>query len=191
MGKKYKTIKHELIQYYQWLRQYGLNDSHSGNASVKDGNTIWVTPSGACADTLRQSDLIECNINGTLGSRASLDALLHVETYQSNSETAAVLHSHNPYTLALTMNSNEFKPIDFEGALYFETIPVISIAYDQYVQQAPQAVSHTLKTHKACVVKGHGIYVAGKDLNMAYKWTCSLEHSAKIAYLNNQLNKTL
>ena len=191
MTKKYKSIKHELVQYYQWLRQYGLNDSHSGNVSVKDGDIIWVSPSGACADTLQPSELVECNIDGTIGAGASLDAPLHVQTYQNNPETGAVLHSHNPNTLALTMNANDFKPIDFEGALYFKTVPVISIAYNEYVKKAPQAVSHALKTQKACVVKGHGIYVAGKDLNTAYKWTCSLEHSAKIAYLHNQLNKTL
>ena len=185
------NIKAQLVSYYLWLRQYGLNDSHSGNASVRDGDTIWVTPSGACADTLQPSDLIECNIDGVIGNSASLDAPLHVQTYQNNPATGAVLHSHNPNTLALTMNANEFKPIDFEGALYFGSVPVITIAYDEYVQKAPQAVSQTLKTQKACVVKGHGIYVAGKNLNTAYKWTCSLEHSAKIAYLHNQFNKTL
>ena len=25
-------LKQELVQYYRWLRQYGINDSHSGNA---------------------------------------------------------------------------------------------------------------------------------------------------------------
>ncbi len=189
MSDKNLNLKHQLVQYYQWLRQYGLNDSHSGNASIKDADSIWVTPSGACADTLKPSDLIECNIDGTLGAGASLDALLHVKTYQTNTEAKAVLHSHNPHTLALTMNSVEFSPIDFEGALYFESVPVLSIAYDKYVEKAPEAVSQSLKTHKACIVQGHGIYVAGKDLNTAYKWTCSLEHSAKIAYLHNQHNK--
>lgn len=181
------TSKHELIRAYQWLRHYGLNDSHSGNASIRDGDTIWVTPSGACADILVVSDLIECNINGTIGDGASLDAPLHVKTYQRNPNTLAVLHSHNPHTLALTMNGEDFKPIDFEGALYFGKVPVITIPYERYVEQAPAAVSECLQYNKACIVRGHGIYVSGETLNLAYKWTCSLEHSAKIAFLNSQL----
>lgn len=30
-------MKDDLVRHYHWLRQYGLNDSHSGNASVRDG----------------------------------------------------------------------------------------------------------------------------------------------------------
>ena len=43
----------DLVRHYLWLRRYGLNDSHSGNASVRDGELVWVTPTGCCADTLR------------------------------------------------------------------------------------------------------------------------------------------
>ena len=188
MHNNHENIKESLVQTYRWLRVYGLNDSHSGNASVRVGDTIWVTPSGACADTLQASQLIECNINGQVGEGASLDAPLHVETYQNNELTRAVLHSHNPHALALTMNGADFKPIDFEGALYFESVPVITIPYELYVEQAPGKVSKSLHKHKACIVRGHGIYVAGENLDQAYKWTCSLEHSAKISYLNSHCN---
>ena len=184
-----KLLKKSLVQYYRWLRHYGLNDSHSGNASVRDGKIIWVTPSGACADTIKVDDLIECNIDGTIGTGASLDAPLHVQTYQRNPTTRAVLHSHNPHTLALTLNGKDFIPIDFEGALYFESIPVLTIPYEQYTELAPTKVSTCLENNKACVVRGHGIYVSGEDLNLAYKWICSLEHSAKIASIAVSVNK--
>ena len=50
------VLKQELVQHYGWLRKYGYNDSHSGNASVRDDSTIWVTPTGACADTLHADE---------------------------------------------------------------------------------------------------------------------------------------
>ena len=52
----------DLIRHYRWLRQYGINDSHSGNASVRDGDRVWVTPTGACADTLAAADLKACTL---------------------------------------------------------------------------------------------------------------------------------
>jgi L-fuculose-phosphate aldolase len=37
------------------------------------------------------------------------------------------------------------------------------------------------------VVRGHGVYASAENLNLAYKWTCSLELSAKIAALAGNL----
>jgi L-fuculose-phosphate aldolase len=36
------------------------------------------------------------------------------------------------------------------------------------------------------VVRGHGVYAAGESLERAYKWTCSLELSAKTAVIARQ-----
>jgi len=82
----------ELIKTYRWLRRYGNNDSHSGNASLRVGARLWVTPTGACADTLTASDLVECPVRGPCAKGASLDAPLHQLVYQENSRARAVLH---------------------------------------------------------------------------------------------------
>ncbi len=175
--------KQELVQYYRWLRQYGLNDSHSGNASVRTGDRIWVTPTGACADTLVPEALVECHLDGRIGSGASLDAPLHLEVYRANPAAAAVLHSHGPHTVALTLNGHDFEPRDFEGQLYFPRVPVIRIPYDRYLAEAPGGVASALAHHPIAVVCGHGVYACAANLNLAYKWTCSLELSAKTAFI--------
>ncbi|MDY6992018.1 MAG: class II aldolase/adducin family protein [Pseudomonadota bacterium] len=178
----------QLVQYYRWLRQYGLNDSHSGNASVREGDTVWITPTGACADTLEVADLIPCHLGQTPPPQASLDAPLHLSVYQHNIQARAVLHSHGPYIVALTLNGEDFVPVDFEGQYYFSTIPVLNIAYDQYEHQSPQLVAETLAHHRATIVSGHGLYVQAKTLNLAYKWSCSLELSAKTAFIAQQIH---
>ncbi|MGH1538531.1 MAG: class II aldolase/adducin family protein [Gammaproteobacteria bacterium] len=181
------SIKEDLVHHYRWLRKYGYNDSHSGNASVREEDTIWVTPTGACADTLTAEDLVACSIDGTYGKNASFDAKLHLEVYKQNSKAKAVFHSHGPYTIALTMNGNDFIPEDFEGKLYFPNVPVHTISFDEYSDRSPQLVANTLHQHCITVVSGHGVYACAESINLAYKWSCSLEHSAKIAFLNQQL----
>ena len=180
------SSKVTLLEHYRWLRQYGLNDSHSGNASCRDGETIWVTPTGSCADTLSSDELIACTLAGHCEARASLDAPLHVRVYQLNAEATCVLHSHGPYTLAMTMQGEDFYPIDFEGQYYFDVIPVLNIAFDDYLAQSPEQVARTLVKYPICVVRGHGVYAQAKTINLAYKWTCTLEHVAKVAYLTQQ-----
>lgn len=181
------NIKQELVQYYHWLRQYGLNDSHSGNISVRDGNKIWVTPTGACADTLTDNDLIDCTLTESPPVGATLDAALHLAVYQQNKNANAVMHSHGAHTVAMTLNGDDFIPADFEGQYYFPAVPVLNIAYDDYLDEAPQRVAKALSKHKIVIVRGHGIYAQAETLNLAYKWTCSLELSAKTACLAKQV----
>jgi L-fuculose-phosphate aldolase len=181
-------LKQQLVQHYLWLRQYGCNDSHSGNASLRWHEQIWVTPTGCCADTLQADDLVLCNIDGTVGNGASLDAPLHIAVYQKNSSANAVFHSHGPHAVALTLNGADFVPVDFEGQYYFPSVPVISIDYAQYVEISPAAVADKLVDNKVTIVKGHGVYAAAETINLAYKWSCSVELSAKTAWLALQIN---
>jgi L-fuculose-phosphate aldolase len=178
--------KQNLVQHYRWLRQYGINDAHSGNASVKTNETVWITPTGACADTLQADELVACTLAGPPPTGASLDAPLHLAIYTMNPLARTVLHSHGPYTVAMTMNGEDFIPPDFEGQYYFPRVPVISIAYARYLDEAPQKVAEVLAEYPIAVVRGHGVYACAESVNLAYKWTCSLELSAKTAFIASQ-----
>jgi len=193
-----RDLRAELVRHYRLLREHGLNDSHSGNASVRDGDAVWITPTGACADSLTRGDLVRCALDSSEASAgdpvgtkpgASLDAPLHLAVYRRNPAAGAVLHSHGPHAIALTLASREFVPIDFEGAYYFPRVPVVVAdataagAAADYVQQSPALVAEALAAHKVCVYRGHGVYAWGEDLDRAYKWSSSFEASARIAWL--------
>jgi len=176
----------DLVRHYRWLRRFGLNDSHSGNASVRDGGRLWITPTGACADTLEPADLVGGTLEAGFGDGASLDAPLHLAVYRANPQAAAVLHSHGPHTVAVTFDGEDFLPPDFEGQYYFGTIPVLRIAYERYLAESPPQVAAALVEHPVTVVRGHGVYAWGPSVNLAYKWTSSLELSARTALLAMQ-----
>lgn len=150
---------------------------------MRDEERFWVSPTGACADTLSADDLIHCNLKGSLPGGASLDAALHQAIYRQNPSARAVLHSHNPYTIALTLDGNDFTPADFEGYYYFGTVSVIDISFERYVEEAPEKIASLLTKNRIAIVRGHGVYSSAETINLAYKWLCSLELSAKTAYL--------
>jgi len=181
---KVANLKQDLVQHYRWLRQYGLNDSHSGNASVRDGDIIWVTPTGCCADTMEADDLVSCTIDGQIGEGASLDARMHITVYQLSPSSRSVLHSHGPHSVGATMNGKDFKPIDFEGQYYFQNVPVLNIEYQDYLSESPNNVPKALAKNKIIIVRGHGVYATAESINLAYKWTCSLELSAKTRHIS-------
>lgn len=182
-------LRADAVRVYRYLRRYGYNDSHSGNLSVRKGERFWVTPTGACADTLRKTELVGCDVEGALGAAASLDASLHQAVYRADPTVGAVIHSHCPYAVAMTFDGEDYVPPDFEGQYYLPRVPVLTIAYESYVAEAPQRVAGTLARARVAIVRGHGVYARGRDLNEAYKWTCSVELSAKTAWLARQAGK--
>jgi L-fuculose-phosphate aldolase len=177
------ALKKDLIHVYRWLRRYGYNDSHSGNVSARRDHRFWVTPTGACADTLKKRDLIACGVEGALPVGASLDAPLHQAVYAASPGIAAVLHSHCPHAVALTLGGDDYLPPDFEGQYYLPRVPVITVDYAEYVEKAPALVARALVDSRVVIVRGHGVYARGATINEAYKWTCSLELSAQTAWL--------
>jgi len=176
-----------LVDYYRLLRLHGLNDSHSGNASLRHATGFWITPTGCCADTLCSADLMSCGIQQALPAAASLDAALHQAVYRALPEIGAVIHCHGPHAIALTMDGVDFVPSDFEGRYYFERVPVIDIADQEYTAKSPELVANALRRSPVAIVRGHGVYACGTDLDQAYKWCCSLESSARIAWLYRTL----
>lgn len=176
----------ELVRYYRWLRRYGYNDSHSGNASIRIGDTFFVTPTGASADALTREQLVRCPIEGDPPAGASLDAPLHREVYRAQPQARAVLHSHGAYSVGLSFGGKDFQPADFEGRHYFDTVPVLAIEYDRYLEEAPAKVAEALSQSSIAMVRGHGVYAWGATLDQAYKWTGSLELSAKTYVIARQ-----
>lgn len=172
-----------LLRYYELLRRHGYNDSHSGNASVRDGEKVWVTPTGACADTLTASELHACRPGEAPPPGASLDAPLHLAVHGCRDDIGAVLHSHGHHAVGLTLTGRDFIPPDFEGGLYFGRVPVLDVNYHRYVEDAPARVAAALAQVPVCIVRGHGLYARGETLDRAYKWSCSLEQSARTAFI--------
>lgn len=173
-----------LVEHYRWLRKRGLNDSHSGNVSVRIGEEIWITPTNACADTLDEEHLVQCHRGQPPTAGASTDAPLHLAVYEKNPNTNAVLHAHGAYSVAITMDGKDFYPIDFEGQYYFgEKIPVLTVSYREQFTKMPELVSDILAEKLIVIVRGHGVYAQAESLQMAYKWLSSLELSAKTTFL--------
>ncbi|MDH5633582.1 MAG: class II aldolase/adducin family protein [Gammaproteobacteria bacterium] len=183
------TCLDELIQFYRLLCKHRLNDSHSGNASISDAHGMWITPTGACAETVTKSDLVYCPHNQSIPDNASRDSMLHRAIYSTRPDARVVLHAHPSHALALTLNGLDFTPEDFEGNLYFGTVPVVSINYDTWFSDSAEKISKALLDNNIVIARGHGVYSCSDSMEQAFKWISSLESSAHIAAIEQALTK--
>ena len=169
-----------LLHYLQRLRAAGYDDAATGNASVRQGERFWITPSGAVRDAIVPADLVACTLDEPLPEGASLDTSVHREVYRQQPKIGAVLHSHGPHSVAVSFAGRDFEPLDFEGARLLGNVPVLRVEPSAHQEQAPAKVAEALASYPVCIIAGHGVYARGASMRDAYRWTMTLERSARI-----------
>ncbi len=177
------------LQSFQKIGEYlfaaGLNNSHSGNLSIKDGDNMIITASGAMLHQLSNSSLIRTSLghNDQNQHLASSEYPVHRAVYQ-HTNAGAVVHAHCPYLVAESFFANQITPMDAEGLHYFpEGIPVVQVKNPIASEEVALSASNFLGKYAAMVVRGHGVFAVGETLSHAYQTISSLEHSAKIGFL--------
>jgi L-fuculose-phosphate aldolase len=174
----------DLVRIYRRMREYGLNDPHSGNASIRLGRRVWITPHGAWAEELIESELVVVDLDSEIPAGASLDAPLHCATYREQGTHGAVLHGHGLYSVAVSLQgAASFEPLDFEGQLSFPRVPIVDASRETPFEDAARAVSRALRDHPLAIVRGHGVYSAAGSLEEAWHHLAALEWSAELAWL--------
>jgi L-fuculose-phosphate aldolase len=166
----------------------GLNNSHSGNLSVRDNRMMAITRTGSMLHRLAATDIVETLIDGEDAEtkRASREIPVHRAIYNGTS-AGAIVHAHAPHAIALAYRFDRIVPADGEGRYYFpEGAPVIEVANSIASNEVAAAVVPLLKKVPIVVVRGHGTFAIGADLEEAFHWTSSFDHSAHILLLAHQ-----
>jgi len=162
----------------------GLNNSHSGNLSVRRGDRIVITRRGSMLGHLEEKDLIETGLEKNDGNTvlASTEIGVHRAIYRGTS-TLAVVHAHPVHAIALSLMENEIIPVDAEGAYLLQKAPVLAVEKTIGSSEVAEKLPGLLKEHKIVVVRGHGSFAAGQTLEEAYQWTSCLENVCRIIHL--------
>jgi len=159
----------------------GLQNSHSGNLSVRDGNRMLITRRGSMLGFLEPEDLVEVSIEGDDGmlSIASTETHVHRAIYLET-DALAVVHAHLIAATALTLLYDEIIPIDVEGSYHVRRVPVLSFEFGSGSKEMAEEIPKYLKNYPIVMVKGHGAFAAAETLEEAFFYCSSVENSSKI-----------
>ncbi|HNW33359.1 MAG TPA: class II aldolase/adducin family protein [Candidatus Ozemobacteraceae bacterium] len=166
----------------------GLNNSHSGNLSMRSTRMMAITRTGSMLHRLAATDIIETLIDGEDAEtkRASREIPVHRAIYLGTGANA-IVHAHTPHAIALAFLYDRLTPCDSEGGYYFpEGVPVLEVKNAIASHEVAAAIVPLLKLVPIVVVRGHGTFAIGADLEEAFHWTSSFDHSAHILLLAHQ-----
>jgi len=180
-----ENLKKEVYQAHLKLWENKLVMWTSGNISGRDPKTdhVVIKPSGVSYDKLSPDHLVVVDLNGDIiegNLKPSVDMATHLYVYKHMPEVMSVIHTHSTYASAFAAIG---KPIpvcltamaDFFGG----DIPVGELVLIGEEEIGKEIVSK-ISNSKAIIMKNHGPFTIGKNVNEALKAAIFLEEAAKV-----------
>ena len=102
----YEDTKKELLNICLKMVENDLVIGSSGNASVRVGDDVIITPSSVHYTEMKVEDMVVINLKGEVleGSRnPSVEWQMHIELYNTRSNVEAVVHTHSIYASAMAV----------------------------------------------------------------------------------------
>lgn len=179
-------IRKQLSEYGKKLAEKGLVAGPGGNISAREGDSVFLSPSGFFLDEIKDEEWVKINLKtgkiyGDL--RPTCEATMHLGIYLERDEVRAVIHTHPPITVGLISAGVKFKPLfpDYV-ALLGRDVPVVD-----YVQPGGEAIRKAvvgnIKKCAAVLLKNHGAVCIGETLKEAYARSVLIEEVAKTLFV--------
>jgi L-ribulose-5-phosphate 4-epimerase len=190
----------------QKLVKEGLVKFKFGNLSSIDKlrNLVAIKPSGVNYSDLQDEDIVVVDLSGKqiYGEKnPSSDTLTHLELYKNFKDIGAIIHTHSEFATAFAQAIMPIKCLGTTHADYFKGDILVTrdlarqeIEKDYEMNTGKVIVETFLKNNinplevPACLVRSHGPFVWGKDIDEAIENALLLEEIAKMNFISNSLN---
>lgn len=172
----------ELKVYSRKLVDSGLVVGAGGNLSLRDGDDLYISPSGFDLKEITDDQWVRVNIkSGEVFSdlKPSSELPMHLECFRHNSEIVAVLHAHPSYSVAVSSTGQTIPPM-------FPDFPAMvkKISYIDYIIPTTDilanAIANVIDDSQAVVMRNHGVLTVGKTMKEAFFYMQLTEEAAKV-----------
>ena len=178
-----RAARQSLIDHCCAMNASGLSLGKSGNASLRWGEGLLITPTGRAYDRLQPEDIVFLSADGACGPGQLLPSSewrFHCDILRAFPETNAVVHTHSTYATALACVGRGIPAFHYMVAVAGGAdIPCADYA----TFGTPELSAHILAAlrggRKACLMAHHGQVATGKTLADAYALAQEVENLAQ------------
>jgi L-fuculose-phosphate aldolase len=176
------ALRDHLLRVSKQMTELGLNRGTSGNASVRCGEHLLITPSAVPASELTPGSMVKLGFAGQVvqGGKPSSEWRFHCDILATRPEVNAVLHMHSVFATTLACLGRDVPAVHY----------MIAMAGGDSIRCAPyslfgeselsQAALEALRDRKACLLANHGMIAVGHDLDDALAVAVEVETVCEI-----------
>ncbi|MBI1175137.1 MAG: class II aldolase [Sideroxydans sp.] len=175
-------LRRQLLQASQRLVELGLNRGTSGNASVRDGDGMLITPSALPVSVMTTDSMVRMDLKGNVkqGGKPSSEWRIHSDIFVARPEINAVIHTHSTFAATLACLRRDVPAVHYMIAAAGGD----SIRCTSYSVFGEQTLSdnalEALRDRKACLLGNHGMIALGRDLDDALAIAVEVESICEI-----------
>lgn len=180
-----QEARKRLVEAVRMLHARGLIAGSGGNASVRLGSDVLITPSGVYKAWIKEGDIVKISLNGDVleGGRApSSEWRMHTEIYRRRGDVRGVVHAHSPFTTGLTIAGKGIGAITPEAALLAPEVKTIGYVCPG-TRELGIAVGENIPGKSALLLENHGVVAVGRSLEEALTVIETLEEAALTAFV--------
>jgi L-fuculose-phosphate aldolase len=177
-----RAARQSLIDHCCAMNASGLSLGKSGNASLRWGDGLLITPTGRAYDRLQPEDIVFLDADGGCAPGQlipSSEWRFHCDILRAYPTANAVVHVHSTYATALACLG--------EGIPAFHYMVAAAGGADircaPYATFGTQALSDhaltALEGRKACLLAHHGVIACGVELEAALALAVEVENLAR------------
>jgi methylthioribulose-1-phosphate dehydratase len=179
---KTENVRELICQLCRQFYSLGWASGTGGGISIREGEKIYMAPSGAQKERIGPDELYVLDMEGNVLETPAGDYCvsackpLFMNVYRLRN-AGAVIHSHSLNAMLATLISgNTFRVTGLEmmkgieGMTIYDTLEVPVIANTPHESQLSDSMAQSMREFprtQAVLVKGHGVYVWGKDWKQA------------------------
>lgn len=185
-----EELLHELCDAAASLHARGYAFGSTGNLSVRHGDHVWISPTGASLRALTPASLACIDINGRIlnGNRPSKEYPFHLAAYRAAGERAnAIVHLHSTHAVALSCLAtlDPAEPLPPLTPYYLMRVAPLAIV-NYHRPGSPElaaAIGAAAADHNSILLRNHGSVCLGRTLSEAVDRTEELEETARLYFL--------
>ena len=183
----YDELKQKMIWAGKVLVGEGQDDFTRGHVSVRlpDNPALFLMKAHSIGlDEITMDNILTVDLDGKVvagNARRHSEVFIHSEIFKARADVACALHTHPPYSIALSASGRPLKAYSQPGALFHESLGL----YDDTINliRSPElgaGVARALGPRRAVLLKNHGVVVAGATIEEVVISTIMLENAAMI-----------
>jgi len=158
-----------------------------GHISAYDPDTqrVYFSPSmGAEKSTVQPADILVADLSGQVlegKQRLPIEWPIHTALHAARKDALAVAHLHAPCATLYAIARREFRPVTLQGALFGNGVPLYTEPRLVKTVAQGQRLAAVIGDKRAAFLRGHGIALAGRDIEEMFYSSLVLEDEARKA----------
>jgi len=188
MGKTtHDELKHQLIMAGKVLVAEGQDDFTRGHMSQRvpgEPGLFFMKPHSMGLDEITMDNILTIDLEGKVvagTARRHSEVYIHSEIFKARADVNCVIHTHPTYSVAFSATGRPLRCYSQPAALFYEALGVYTDTINLIRTHAMGAgVAKALGTHRAVMLKNHGVVITGPSIEEAVVGIIMLENAAMV-----------